>query len=237
MNYFQYYPTIEYRFGEETQSEYFRNIAIFVDVLEDIQNIVSLYQDYYIQDGERPDQVSYKLYDDPTFHWTFFFINNKLKQSSWPVKNESIITKLQKQFNHTVITTRDNIATTFKIGETVSGLSSGQTGVIRHKMLDNGQIAVDGNPTFNANETVQSSSGARVQIVGTGGPEYLVAHHYEDGDGNWVDIDPFIGPTDVSAVSLYDMYLEKNTELRQIKVIKPSKIAQVANAFKQAVKS
>lgn len=237
MNYFRYYPTTPYKFGEEGTEEIFRNIAIFVDILEEIQNSVSLYEDYYIQDGERPDQVSFKLYDDPTFHWTFFFINDKIKESGWPITNTKLLSCLQKQFTDTVITTRNNIGTIFSKGETVTGKSSGESGVILDRNLDLGQLVISGSRNFISGEDLQSQTGNTISIVGPGAPQYLVAHHYEDAEGNWVDIDPFIRPTDEAAVSLYDMYLEKNTNLRQIKVINPSQIIQVSDVFREVVKA
>lgn len=45
------------------------------------------YTKYTVLDGERPEQVSYKLYGDPKYHWTFFLLNDSLKDGlhGWPL--------------------------------------------------------------------------------------------------------------------------------------------------------
>jgi hypothetical protein len=315
VNYFKYFPTTNYYFGNETETEVFRNISIYADVINDIQDTISLYQDYYIQDGERPDQVSYKLYEDPTFHWTFFFINNKLKQSGWPVSSVKLLENLQNQYRLNVITTTNEIGTRFNVGERITGLSTGETATIKYKNLDMGQLAIDGGTNFGVNERIQSENDEIITLSGAAGPEYLVAHHYEDANGNWIDINPISGsgneasatisngsvtkitvntqgdnyvapevsiiggggsgatavanvndgkivtiditnggsnysspptvfvndtvggPTiNDTAVSLFDMYTAKNEELKKIKIIKPGKLSQVTNIFREVLK-
>lgn len=64
-------------------------------------------------------------------------------------------------------------------------------------------------------------------------PQYLGTHHYEDADGNWIDINPLSQTKPVGAieVTMKDYLTQKNEELRQIKIIKPSAIKSVANKF------
>jgi len=48
---------------------------------------VVTYTKYQIQDGDRPEIVSNLLYGDPKYHWTFFLLNDSLKEgkSGWPM--------------------------------------------------------------------------------------------------------------------------------------------------------
>ena len=48
---------------------------------------VVTYTKYQIRDGDRPEIVSNLLYGDPKYHWTFFLLNNSLKEgkSGWPM--------------------------------------------------------------------------------------------------------------------------------------------------------
>jgi hypothetical protein len=50
-------------------------------------NDVVTYTKYQIQDRDRPEIVSNLLYGDPKYHWTFFLLNNSLKEgkSGWPM--------------------------------------------------------------------------------------------------------------------------------------------------------
>jgi hypothetical protein len=73
----------------------------FVDVndvaLEDYTN----YQWYEIQDGERPDNVSYKLYNTANFYWTFFIVNDRLKNGykEWPLSSFEFENYIQNKYN------------------------------------------------------------------------------------------------------------------------------------------
>jgi hypothetical protein len=67
--------------------------------------------------------------------------------------------------------------------------------------------------------------------------QYDAVHHYENSDGEWVDIDPFdrsVGA--LSAVSYYDRLERQNDELKSINVLKPGVAAQVFNEFQKLLR-
>lgn len=88
MRFFSQFPKVPYSFDQFTPSINTQVIDIYryVDVNRDITNDLAAYLTYSIKDGERPDQVSHKLYKSPDFHWTFFIINEGLKNGleDWP---------------------------------------------------------------------------------------------------------------------------------------------------------
>ena len=63
MTYFRDFPRVLYTFGNEETADAFENIALYADTIDQVRDAVGLYEDYYIQNGERPDQVSFKLYE------------------------------------------------------------------------------------------------------------------------------------------------------------------------------
>jgi hypothetical protein len=69
-------------------ADYFR----FVDVNELFLPSFNNYAVYQISDGERPDQVSQKLYDNDEYYWTFFIINDGLKNGmkEWPLSTSAL---------------------------------------------------------------------------------------------------------------------------------------------------
>lgn len=239
MNYFQYYPVTTYKFGEETIEEAFRNIGVYVDIDANVVSDTTFYNDYYIQEGERPDQVSYKLYGDPSYHWTFYAINEKIKKSGWPVSNVKLLSIVQLEFPNTVITTTNPITDIFKKGEVIREISSGKTGKVLHKNHDLGQIVFEGTVSFSSGETLEDENENQITMSGGVGKEYEVAHHYINSDKEWVDIVDTNGlvqsDPQATPVSLFDMYSETNDELKTIKVIKPSRILQITDAFKNAL--
>ncbi len=56
MSYFKNYPTINYRFGDETTSTQFQDIGAYIDLIDRVKDDISYYEEYNLRDGDRPDQ-------------------------------------------------------------------------------------------------------------------------------------------------------------------------------------
>lgn len=242
MSFFRYFPTVDYLFGDEKNPDRFRNISIYADVVDELRNNIAFYQNYTIKEFERPDQVSYKFYNTAEFHWTFYLMNNHIRERGWPLTNRELIAKAESDYPALTMTTRTVLVGKFQIGQTVVGNTSGATGTIDHRHLDLGQVVLDGVAgSFTPGEVVSSTNEAGVvetiTLVSTS-PEYNAAHHYTNASGEWVDIDPTVGPGGLlTEVTYLDRYLEKNEELKEIRVIKPSVINEVVKSFREAVRS
>tara|TARA_A100001011_G_C14280257_1_gene831263 strand:+ start:360 stop:1157 length:798 start_codon:yes stop_codon:yes gene_type:complete len=87
MAFFNQFPKRTYdlqRDGNDiTITDTFRN----VDVNDKLIDTISAYQYYQIKDGERPDHVATKLYNNAGYYWSFFVVNDNLKKGygSWPM--------------------------------------------------------------------------------------------------------------------------------------------------------
>lgn len=59
------------------------------------------YMRYQIIDGERPDVVSYKLYNRPDYHWTFFVVNDSLRRghSDWPMSQLELDSYISNKYD------------------------------------------------------------------------------------------------------------------------------------------
>ena len=104
-DYFREFPVVDYRFGDETTTTRFQHLGTYVDVIDQVKDYSVYYNTYNILNGERPEQVSYKLYGSPNYYWTFYLLNDHLRQSGWPVRDADLFTKIQKYYPNTVITT------------------------------------------------------------------------------------------------------------------------------------
>lgn len=254
MSYFNIFGYVPYRFGDETTVELFQNISLYADIIDQVKNNSVFYNRYYIQDRERPDQLSFKLYRTTSYYWTFYLLNDHLRSQGWPLTNESVVRKAELIYPNYTLTTRTNLrnqtvsnTTIFKVGQTVTGAISLARGVIVNRNLDLGQIIVEmiqDDPSspkfFRANENVFSTGdyGTEFILVDYVSREHLAAHHYENGDGEIVDIDPTVGPGELlTEVTNLDRYIAGNEDIRLIKVIRPSVIRDVTNAFKEAIQS
>tara|TARA_B100001094_G_scaffold64217_1_gene60198 strand:+ start:1160 stop:2125 length:966 start_codon:yes stop_codon:yes gene_type:complete len=79
MSFFQQFPIIDYDLQETNQFSKRFDIFRHVDVSTTQSDEFTSYLYYQVKDGERPDIVSYKLYDTPDYYWTFFVINDFLQ--------------------------------------------------------------------------------------------------------------------------------------------------------------
>lgn len=242
MSYFNVFPDVPYRFGDELTDDIFQNISVYATIVDEIKDNVAFYQDYYIKEFERSDQLSYKLYNTPNYYWTFYLMNNNIRERGWPLNNRDIMAKAKKEYNLTTLTTRTPLVGRFKIGQTITGNTSGATATIDHRHLDLGQLVVKNiSGSFITGETISSvNENAEVEtiILTSSSLEYLAAHHYENAAGEYVDIDPTIGPGALlTEITYLDRLVASNEELKTIKIIKPSAIIPIVKTFREAIRS
>lgn len=238
MAYFSNFPLVDYKFGNEESTNVFTNIAAYVEVIDQIKDNISFYNFYTIIDGDRPDTLSYKLYNSPAFYWTFFFLNDSLKEQGWPLTNQQLDLRVRKDFPNTVLTTKSNLTGIFLPGQTVTGLTSGVQGVILKRRLDFGQIVIEGSKNFINGEIITSGAGPSIQStqITTSVEQYNAIHHYENDSGEWVDIDPYSDPSALLLpITNYDRYVRSNDELKTIKILKPAAINNVSRVYKEAL--
>jgi len=245
MNHFKKYPKTVYTFGNEVSSNLFSDISVYSDMIDQVRNAVGTYQDYYIQSGERPDQVSQKLYDTPEYHWTFMLMNPKLRECGWPLSEREVYKKAQRDYYHKVVTTKTSLQDKFKVGQTVTGLSSGAVGEIGYRILDNGQIWFDNTiGNFIPGETATSiyrpdgNVAAITQsiVIESVEDQYNALHHYENSAGEWVDVDPAVGNTaNYTEITYLENLRRANDDLKNIKVIRTGQIDVLAESFYEAI--
>lgn len=102
-NYFENFPKVDYKFGDELTTARFQHIGTYVDIVDQIKDLSAYYQTYVIQNGERPDQLSYRLYDNVNYYWTFYLLNDNLRQLGWPIRDADIFPKAQQYYPNTVL--------------------------------------------------------------------------------------------------------------------------------------
>jgi len=240
MSYFKNFPTVGYNFGDETDTTVIQNITVMSEIIDQIKDNITIYRDYYIPEGERPDQTSMKLYETPHLHWTFFLMNDNLREVGWPLSNKLLLDKAKKEYPNTVLTTRSVLYDKFKVGQTIIGNVSGVTATINHRHLDLGQVVITGaTGTFTNGELITSINAdgntESITLVSSS-PEYLSAAYYVNGDLERVDFDPTVGPgVFLTEVTYQDRYIEANDNLRQIRIIKPSLMPEIVRSHRQSL--
>lgn len=101
-NYFKDFPKVDYYFGDETTTTQFQHLGTYLDVIDQIKEYGVYYNTYSIQNGERPDQLSYKLYGSSNYGWTFYLLNDHLRQRGWPIRDADLFAKAQEYYPNTV---------------------------------------------------------------------------------------------------------------------------------------
>lgn len=244
MSYFTNFPIVNYRFGDNESSVLFPNISAYVDIVDQVKQEVAFYEKYTILDGDRPDVVSYKLYGTPNYHWTFFAMNDGLRESGWPIPERELRELVKKRYPHRTVVTEGNIASFFLPGVNVVGKTSGTTGRILERNLDLGQLVIASdkneaglNNNFGTTEQIAAGDTAEEQAVNTVTAigetvQYNSVLYYKNSSGDIVDIDPFDQvTTNLTPVTIMEDNIDFNNRLKSIVVIKPSQITKVVNEY------
>lgn len=107
MSFFRNYPFTAYRFGNEIDPAVFQNLTTYIDIVDQVKDDLSFYEQYYIRDNMRPDVLSYELYGSIDHYWTFFLINDKLRLQGWPLTEKEVYSLARRYYpNKTLITNR-----------------------------------------------------------------------------------------------------------------------------------
>jgi len=237
--YFAPFPLLQYRFGTNEDPVLFQNISTYIDLVDQIKDDISYYQTMQIEEYERPDTLSYKLYGTTDYYWTFYLLNDDIREGGWPLSGADLQAKALVDYPNRVITTTGDISSTFLPNETIIGLASASTGKILKRYLDLGQIVVNSPNNFGVNELIRTSTDAitTVSVYGETA-QYNSVHHYEDTNGNWVDINPFTqSVSGLIPVTYLDRMIERNEQLKTIKVLNKRVAPQIASGFKKALLS
>jgi hypothetical protein len=237
--FFSQMQIIAYNFGNNEAPVLFDNISQYVDVIDGVKDNISFYATHTILSGDRPDTLSYKLYGTTDYYWTFFLMNDHLRESGWPV-NQSVINKtLKEKYPHRMVTTNSIIAKDFPVGTVVTGTSSGTVGTIVKRNLEMGQMVIDtvDDNNYSPTETLVYTSTEGAVYTATlikESLQYDAVHHYEDANGVHVDLPLYdFGnvPSGATAVTYRDRVENRNQQLKEISVLKPNVVSRVVSEF------
>jgi hypothetical protein len=238
--YFKDFPVTGYSFGNNLPDIGVQNISAYVEIIDNVKNLVAFYTKHNIQEGDRPDQVSTQLYNTPDYYWTFFLMNDNIREQGWPLTELQLKERAAADLPHRVLTTTAELTGKFKVGQTVSGSSTGSTGKILKRNLDLGQLVIDASTlsgTFNNSEVITSQVGEIVESIRLTNSidQANATKHYIDETLAQVDIDPHSGivPASYTPVTNLEFYRKQNDSLKAIRVIKPAQVGQITKAFRE----
>ena len=105
MAYFQNFPLVNYLYGGETSPSLAQNLTVAVSLIDELKGNTTFYNSFEIKDNERPDTLSYLLYGTTDYYWTFYFLNQDLRESGWPLTEKEILPLAKTSYPNFVFTT------------------------------------------------------------------------------------------------------------------------------------
>lgn len=186
--YFSNFPKAQYRFSDDGSTKTVVDITKFSKLGSKLLDDITYYSYYNIQDDERPDHVSNKLYGSPDYYWTFFLLNPGLKNvyEDWPRSSQYFIDYIENKYPYWACMTDDDLAigptTLSDSGQSLFSISddaqdvvefidsngvSIATGLLKSKHPSYGYVVVDvisGDPS-QADSIYQDSTGDSVDLT------------------------------------------------------------------------
>ncbi len=211
-----------------------KNLTSRAKVSEALLSSSVYYQTVTVADGERPDILSKRLYNDERYHWTFLLLNPQIKNiwDDWPMSSSQLIDYCTNKYQYLAADTDDDLNNKFILGETVQGGISGALGTVKEIHVNLGYITIEKTSgTFSVTgETINglnSQDSAACNFVKS---QAYAPHHHRNTSGVRVNRSNVTVP--YTMIDYESAITEQN---RQVKVIKAEHINTISAAFIQAM--
>ena len=244
MAYFKNFQKVDYDLRGNGYYQKMTNLTNFARITSKYLDDISLYSYMHIQDGERPDNLSMRLYGTSDYYWTFMLINDHMinMYEDWPKSNDELKEYAEHKYNNIAAISGqisssefDTIAGKFEIGETVEGQVTGATGTLINKYPTLGYIEIKPlTGTFDPNgEGISGITSGDFLTCESIVSRAYAPKEYRDGNDN-----PIRRNTGASyEYTNFQYEFDRNIELGRIKVIKKQHIKDVARAFSKELKN
>ena len=123
MSYFAKLPKIYYnQYLNGNSLKLVPNILAKAQFIQEIFDNSSFYYEYAVKDGESPEDIAYKLYNDATLHWILLMANNVMDpQYGWTLDNSTFSKYINNKYGSQIISlnTTESYPVNYSVGETV----------------------------------------------------------------------------------------------------------------------
>lgn len=257
MVFFTTFPKTKIDLFENGSTYEIKNTFKYAKIPDKFINNYLSYTKYTIMDGERPDIVSNKIYGTPDYYWTFFIVNDFLKNSysNWAMSRQKLQEFVKLYMMDTVVNMRprivldpdgilirvDNtVVSNFDVKnkEPVRGNISGATGNVVDVDTNLQQLRItDVDGTFQGNEIITGNNTGDFIITYETYKLYEAPCEYRDIGGNVVTNQLFfkggVPNPNITPVSYYQKLQEENDLKKTIKIISPQYITEFVKEYKR----
>lgn len=98
--YFQKFPTTYYTLDDRSTVQVVTNILLRNVIEDSVKNNYSIYDEYDVKDGETPEIVADKFYDNPQYHWIVLHMNDIIDpRFDWVLPYNSLVKYCEGKYN------------------------------------------------------------------------------------------------------------------------------------------
>ena len=88
--YFRPFPLIRYDIKKNKLPLLLTNVTARYKIRDILKNRVAIYYDYIVKDGDRPDNIAFKYYEDETLDWLIYLVNDIIDPYyDWPLDQDA----------------------------------------------------------------------------------------------------------------------------------------------------
>lgn len=257
LNFFRKFPLTSYQTdykdpnSNQVVVDLFRGIKVDIDKIDN----ANAYILYDIQDGMRPDQISFELYETPEYFWTFFLINEHLRGGlhNWPKSYNQLVQFAENKYDRLVALPETKSGYSglvghliaekeIVIGSTIRGSVTGATATIdaidaslNHLYFTNvnGTFSNTDALLLENGETFQNNTQYKVTFIA----EINAPHHYVDTSGNRIERIPFSESDTNTYIPITNLQYEEdeNDKYTSIRVLTPGMVDTFAETYKTVI--
>ena len=98
--YFSQFPTIPYDSKGTGEFKSVKNLLRRVGIRAKVKSNTMLYDTYDVKNGETPESIAFKLYDDAELHWVIMLINDITDRfHDWPLSEAQFLQFINDKYD------------------------------------------------------------------------------------------------------------------------------------------
>ena len=99
--YFERFPLIPYDSVGNGDFKYVTNLLKRIGVRAKVKTNISVFDTYDVKEGETPEMIADKLYDDPELHWVVLLMNDiSDRYHQWPMYEQQFNTYVEEKYSN-----------------------------------------------------------------------------------------------------------------------------------------
>lgn len=202
--YFTYFPQTLYNVDETKKNvDVVTNITTKFGFESTFKENTAVYYNYIITDGETPEMLAHKFYNDAEKHWVLLTLNDIYSpMNDWPMEQRSLYRYIDTKYSDVADTANTSI----------TGLQWARTNNHSYYKIESQTVISTGDKTTTK---YQIDANTYANVVSS-------TSNYTLGDGSIIKIE-----TSKDVKTYLDYEIDVNDEKRKIKILKPEFVGAV----------